>query len=108
VSGYRWAVSVDGILNHVLTTGPVVMGTDWYYGMLDTDRKGFVEPTGSSVGGHAWLIVGANRSKGFQAHNSWGSSWGTAKGRFWITFQHMEPLLDNWGEAAVAVENKSV
>ncbi len=106
VSEYRWATSVDDVLNHVLTTGPIIMGTEWFYGMLDTDRKGFVEPTGSSVGGHAWLIVGANRSKGLQAQNSWGKTWGTIGGRFWLTFDHLAPLLAQDGEAAVAVEVK--
>ncbi len=106
VSEYRWATTVDDILNHILTTGPVVMGTDWFMEMMTTDRNGFIQPSGSSVGGHAWLIIGANRSKGFRMVNSWGRGWGES-GRAWLKIDHLVPLLAQDGEAAVAVEVKN-
>lgn len=106
ISEYRWATSVDDVLNHVLTTGPVIMGTDYFMGMMSIDKSGFISPDGGSVGGHAWLIIGANRSKGFRMVNSWGRGWGES-GRAWLKIDHLVPLLAQDGEAAVAVEVKN-
>jgi C1A family cysteine protease len=105
VSAYRWAATVEDVVNHVLTTGPVVMGTLWTMDMFTPDRHGFIVPTGEDVGGHAWLIIGADRNKGFRMVNSWGRGWGD-NGRAWVRFGDLERLLHEDGEAAVAVEIK--
>jgi hypothetical protein len=63
VREYRWAYDVETLVQQVLAVGPVVMGTSWFYDMMDPDRWGYIQPTGSSMGGHAWLIIGASRTR---------------------------------------------
>jgi hypothetical protein len=104
VSEYRWTWDVDVLLDHVLTRGPLVVGTDWYGGMFEPDKDGFVHLTGAIAGGHAWTVIGASRDRGsFRAINSWGAEWGQS-GRFWISFVNMHHLLLAQGEACSAFE----
>lgn len=100
---FRWATSVDDIVSAVGYHGPVVMGTNWYTGMMDTDAKGFVHPTGANEGGHCWLVKGVSvKGKYFRAHQSWGTSWGL-DGDFLISWDDLGILLADQGEAVVSV-----
>jgi hypothetical protein len=111
VSEYRWAWTLEPAVNHILDIGPMVFGTNWYTGMMETDEDGFLRVAGELAGGHAYLVVGANRlracpdgSKGaIRIVNSWGRPWGQA-GRAWISFKDAQRLLDLDGEAATAWE----
>lgn len=111
VSEYRWAFDVGTVVDHLLTRGPVVLGTAWTAGMAHPDAKGFVRPTGRPLGGHAYLAVGANRDKAgpggargaIRVLNSWGRDWGQG-GRAWLGFQDLAALLADQGDAAAAVE----
>lgn len=104
VASFYWGQSVTDIANAILTTGPVVMGTDWYEGMFTPNAAGWIEATGAVTGGHAWLVYGVNTvSRKFLCRNSWGA-WGR-KGSFWISFDTMEKLMQNHGEAMLAVES---
>jgi hypothetical protein len=111
VGTYRWAWNVDTIVNHILSTGPVVVGTEWFMGMFDSDRYDFLRPEGESVGGHAWLLIGCDINKrcydgskgAFRMLNSWGSGW-SSNGRAWVSLKDMQTLLDLDGEACVASE----
>lgn len=115
ITGYRWAFDWETAINHILTTGPLCLGTNWYYGMFDTDKDGYVHPTGQNAGGHAYIAIGANRNKknpdgslgAVQCINSWGASWGQ-KGRFWMTFKDLEKLISEDGEAATPTEVKKI
>jgi hypothetical protein len=112
VSEYRWAFDCETVVNHVLTTGPVVMGTTWHMDMFDPDRWGYIQPKGGEAGGHAWLIIGAYRDRSnpdgtlgaVRMVNSWGENWGRQKGRAWITFRDLDTLIKDYGEACVAIE----
>jgi hypothetical protein len=112
VSEYRWAFECEAVIDHVLMHGPVVMGTSWHNDMFDPDRWGYIQPTGEIMGGHAWLIIGAARdrknpdgSKGaVRMVNSWGPNWGRQQGRAWITFEHLDHLIKDYGEACTATE----
>ena len=106
ISSYRWAFSAETVITHVLAVGPMVVGTTWTRDMFYPDADGFVRPTGRSVGGHAWTIIGASRSKGaVRAINSWGPSWNPEhKGRFWVSFEDLDKLLADRGEACAAFE----
>lgn len=115
VTEYRWAFDVEPVINHVLTTGPVVMGTLWDADLSNPDRYGYIAP-GPDIekewGGHAWLIIGANRKRknpdrsvgAVRMINSWGDNWGPQRGRAWLSFKHLDALIKLDGEACVATE----
>lgn len=116
VSGYRWAFDCETVVSHLLTTGPVVMGTDWTYDMMDGDRWGYIRPTGRMAGGHAYLLIGASRIKkdpltgklgAVRIINSWGGNW-NQRGKAWMTFADLDKLIKANGEAGVASETKRV
>lgn len=112
VSEYRWAFDCETIVNHILNVGPVVVGTTWTMGMFATDEDGFIDDVdGESVGGHAYLLIGANRlrrtpggGKGaVRVVNSWGPRWGQG-GRAWLSFRALDWLMSQDGEACAALE----
>jgi hypothetical protein len=104
---YRW---IFGDMNELIKTlgyfGPVVLGTNWYQGMMDTDGDGFVRRTGSLAGGHAILIKGVSLTKkAVRLHNSWSEEWGEG-GDAWLSFADLETLLGEQGELCVPVHRK--
>lgn len=113
VSEYRWASDVAAIVDHLLTVGPVVMGTIWTYGMFMADNEGFIDDVdGEVAGGHAYLLIGASRSKmsshgvgAVRIFNSWGSNWCDG-GRAWLSFKALDWLLHQDGDACAANEIK--
>lgn len=110
VSEYRWAFDVNTIVAHILTTGPVVFGCTWYNDMF-TLKQGYLNATGGVAGGHAFLLLGANKKRinpdgtkgAVRMINSWGPEWGE-KGRAWISFSTLQVLIDNFGEACTSSE----
>lgn len=109
IATYLWATTKTELTEWVLTKGPAVVGTWWYSSMFTPNADGFVFPSGSLEGGHAYIIIGYNSlSKVYRCMNSWGSSWGQ-KGRFWIKEDDMHQLIfDEDGEACAAIERKIV
>jgi|SRR5215217_2431909 len=113
ISEYRWALDVQTMIAWVLTTGPVVVGTNWYLDMFTPDRRGYIRPTGENVGGHEWGIVGADKDRvdmqgdkgAFRMVNTWGRGW-AEKGRAWVSFKSMEFLLGEEGDCTTATEIK--
>lgn len=119
IGEYRWAFDVEAIIGHVLTKGPVDVGTDWTDPMFEPEKrgkfKGFVRvaPDGTYdvAGGHSYLLIGVDRMRkcpdgtvgAFRLINSWGSGWGEV-GRAWVGVADFARLLANDGEAAVATE----
>lgn len=106
VTEYRWATSIDDVLEWLAHNGPVVFGTDWYTRMLDVDMKGFVRIGGGIAGGHAYLVRGYDDSKSaLRIQNSWGKSWGE-KGLAWLSYDDAAKLIapEVQGEACSAVE----
>jgi hypothetical protein len=102
---YLWAFTFDDFCQG-LNDGPMIIGVNWYSGMMDTDSKGFIHPTGSVEGGHCVLINEINvEDKYFGGVNSWGTAWGT-NGDFKISFDDMERLLAEDGEAVLLVNRK--
>ncbi len=112
VSEYRWAFRVGPMVSHILAVGPVVVGTDWHMSMFQEDRHGYIYPgTGTPVGGHAYLVAGADTKRknpdgttgAVRIVNSWGKGWAD-RGRAWITLDAMDALLRYDGECATATE----
>jgi len=114
VRSYQWAFDLELVVGHLLNTGPVVMGTNWYRNMFTPHKEtGYLEVSGPIDGGHAWLILGAYRSRknpdgskgAVRMVNSWGPTWGQ-HGRAWLTFIDLDRLIREEGEACVASEIK--
>ena len=104
ISEYRWAFTIEDMINCVLTQGPVIVGTNWYRGMSIPNEKHFISPSGSLDGGHAYKVDGVNiPSERFRIKNSWSSSWGN-RGFAFIKFDDMERLINEDGEACIALE----
>jgi len=100
---YRWAFGLDDLILAVGYAGPAVLGLNWYEGMFQPDTKGFLKPTGRLAGGHAILCHSVNvKEKYFKLHNSWGQDWGV-NGECFISFEDMDRLLHEQGEACVPV-----
>jgi hypothetical protein len=112
LSGYRWAFDGATVVNHLLTTGPAVIGTSWTEGMMSTDEQGFVYPRGRLVGGHCVVVIGTNTKAkcpdgriGFATFlNSWSRDWGSLNGRGRIVLEDLDALIRDQGEACVATE----
>lgn len=101
---YRWAFGLDDLILAVGYKGPAVLGLNWYEGMFQPDPKGYIHPSGSLAGGHAILCRSVNvKQRRFMLHNSWGVGWGSYKGAAWISFEDMDRLLHEAGEACIPV-----
>lgn len=103
---YRWAFDVFGVRRALLTTGPVVVGLNWYSGMYSAPG-GILSVRGYKVGGHCgifWgyrlpgLIFPDEAAYGFL--NSWGPHWGV-NGRAWMRESELARLMSEDGEACV-------
>ena len=105
--GYLWAFTAETIRDYVLRYGPVIAGTDWYTDMMETDKAGYIKPTGAMEGGHAYVILGHSPTRNaFRIQNSWSEEWGQG-GRAWIQYDYMQFLIEqDGGEAVSAVEIK--
>jgi len=103
IGSYWWAWSLEPVIQALLTTGPVVVGTTWTSGMSDP-VDGFIRPTGRVEGGHAYVLDGVSLDrKVVRMTNSWGLGW-SRNGSAWITFADLAALLDDYGEAVLATE----
>lgn len=108
LASYLWAFNLADALSWVLSSGPVVLGTNWYSGMFAVDSGGFAHiAAGDTVaGGHCYLWRGADSKRGVgRFQNSWGGGWGKG-GEFLMEFKDIERLITEQGEACTAVEQK--
>lgn len=108
---YRWAFGVDELAAAVGWQGPAVIGVNWHEGMWAPDGRGYLNPTGPVVGGHAILVRGYNvAARRFLLHNSWGAGWGgrggAPAGCAWMTHDAVGRLLAEWGDACVPVRRR--
>jgi hypothetical protein len=104
ISGYQHCFSLNELLD-ALEDGPVGIGSNWYDSM---DRPGssgmvLVSPNAVIRGGHEYLCRGKDmKEKVLHFDNSWGTSFGI-NGSFMYTFDTMERLLGEQGDATVSV-----
>lgn len=104
VGEYRWATTVREVAEAILTVGPVVVGTVWTADMFTPDADHVLHPTGPVMGGHAYVLNGFDSFTGmFRVKNSWGRMWGDG-GHAYLHFTDLERLLDEYGEACLAIE----
>jgi len=94
LDGYSWAFSPLGLLR-ALQRGPVIVGVPWYESFDQPNGAGEVRIGGQVVGGHEFLIRGADKQLvapgGWWLHcdNSWGTGYGDG-GSFRMS-------LETWG-----------
>lgn len=108
IKAWRWAYSLEEADHGLSYHGAGEAGTWWYSGMWDTDSNGFIHPTGTKVGGHAYSVSSfgwLNGGKWYQIDNSWGPGWGVnGSARIWAA--DMEMLLRDEGEWAFPVRSR--
>lgn len=106
IGDYLWMYDGPSVVRAVLTTGPVVLGTYWFLGMMDPDANGRIHVFGPAVGGHAYVVNGASlKSKMVRIKNSWGKSWSPkGDGHAWLSFDDLDYLVRALGEAVIATE----
>jgi hypothetical protein len=107
MGSYHWIFGdMDELIQTLGYFGPVVLGTNWYDGMMDIDDDGFIHKTGLVAGGHAILIKGVSLPReAVRLHQSWGESWGD-NGDCWLSFSDLEALLAEDGELCVPAHRK--
>lgn len=104
ISSYHWATTLDELIQAVLGSWPVVVGTNWYAGMFNPGADNFARISGSVVGGHCYLVNGVNMDiEAGRIKNSWGRSWGRS-GFAQVSFKDLERLIKEDGEICVAQE----
>ena len=83
---------------------PLIVGTEWFDGMMTPGADGFVHPVGRVAGGHEYLCLGISyETKTLKFLNSWGSAWGKS-GRFFMSFADFQGLLAAQGDATAPVK----
>jgi hypothetical protein len=109
IQEYQWSFDLDTVISHLLEVGPVVVGTNWYEQMftpvpIKNSKAVQIKIGGDVAGGHAWKLDGVSLNlKLIRMKNSWGKEWGT-NGFARISFDDMERLIHEQGEACRAVE----
>lgn len=104
IKAFYWAKTTDQMTQHLLTRGPLIVGTDWLRQMDSPDKFGRVKAEGSATGGHAYVIYGVDLYQGvYRGLNSWGESWAVG-GKFEIPIKGFAKLLRMGGVAASVVE----
>jgi hypothetical protein len=106
IANYHWATSITDVTNAILTTGPVIVGTDWYEGFdTPSGTNALVKISGQVRGGHAYKLDGYSQTtKLLRLKNSWGTGYGD-NGYAHISRDDMATLLfGSNGEACIATE----
>lgn len=99
ITAYHWATTLTAV-QQALLLGPVVLGMNWYAGMMTPDAGGVIHPTGVLEGGHCILDRGYDPATGLHTlHQSWGQ-WGR-NGDCYLHDADLALLLSQNGEAAI-------
>jgi len=100
---YHWCFDLQDVLKTLSILGPVELGVSWYEGFDQPSNRGIVKLRGSVRGGHAFELLGVDaEQKLVWGINSWGSNWSLA-GRFAFSWEDLDRLLKEDGEAATLV-----
>lgn len=104
---YRWAFGIDQALEALTTVGPLVLGIPWYDSMYETDDEGWINVSGTKVGGHAIDADYINwRYEYVELPNSWGLGYGK-QGVGRMSFETLDQLLREGGEVQVPIPKRT-
>lgn len=102
---YRWALgpgpeaAAMDVIMAIGYHGPVCIGSWWWTGMDEADEDGYLHPTGTKRGGHAFCLTRYSLSRdAVWTPNSWGGA-----GQGWIARDDLVELLGDDGEAMIPV-----
>lgn len=105
ITQYRHATGLNQVLA-ILQQYPVMIGANWYDSMDEPDSNGVltISPNAQVRGGHEWSMVGLQvQDKQVKAWNSWDTTWGPLKGAFILSFETLDRLLNEQGDAIVPI-----
>lgn len=103
IKEYRWAFGIDQALEAITTVGPLVLGIPWFDSMYETDGNGFIQVSGTKVGGHCIDSDYINwRNEYLELPNSWGLGYGN-QGVGKMKFETLDSLLRQGGEVMVPI-----
>lgn len=105
---YRWALgpgperAAQDVILALGYAGPVMMGTNWYEAMSRPRGDDRLTVAGEVAGGHAYLLTRYSKARdAVWTPNSWGG-----EGQGWISRADLVRLLDEDGEACLAINRK--
>lgn len=102
IQNYYWANSVEEVWNFIVSTGVVIITSDWYEGMTNLNKYFYADTTGNIIGKNCFLIYGAeSNQKSFVCRNFWGKSWGN-QGDFYLSFDNLDFLFRKGAQCASA------
>lgn len=102
ISGYQHAFTPEACLT-ALSRQSVIVGTNWYTGMFNTNSKVELVASGKVEGGHEYVLdqIDVDNQRVW-IQNSWSDSWGQ-QGRAWMTWTMLEQLLGEDGDCTIFV-----
>lgn len=107
VKEYRWAFGLDDVRRTIGYRGPVVLGLNWYEGMFEPQPDGRIQPTGGLMGGHCILAYSVSEHlRIVRLWNSWGPDWWQGGAWCYLTFDDLDRLLHEQGEACIPVTRR--
>lgn len=103
ISEYRWAGTVEDILNHVAFIGPVVIGMDWYTNFDQPKAHSFGAgkrqnyfigegDLGTVRGGHCIALIGYYRNRAGTEWVMFQNSWGFDYPQVWMPVTTLQQL----------------
>lgn len=105
---YRWAFGLNDVVMSLGYNSPVILGIPWLADMMHPDSNGIIKATGTVQGGHCILADAVDvTTRYIRMLNSWSASWGK-NGRCWISFEDLDKLLHQDGEALVTMHKHMV
>ena len=102
ISSYHHAFGLQHTLE-ALVLQPVIIGIPWKSTMFDVGADGYLDISGSTVGGHEVCLTGLDvKFKTVTLLNSWGPGWG-ASGHAFLRWADLGALLSQDGDVTVPV-----
>lgn len=56
ISSYLWVQDEATAREYLKTRGMLALGSEWFTGLDNPDKHGYVDPTGTSRGGHEYIV----------------------------------------------------
>jgi hypothetical protein len=101
---YYWLNGITELARYVVTYAPSPLAMDWFSGMYQLDKHGYIEPNGTWEGGHAMLCDEVSiTEKYIGGPQTWGPS---AYLRWKMSFDSWEYLASQGAESAAMPETR--